>query len=84
MSTSTESPQRRLRMTGKQQEEISIIFRPDEEVRPFHCPTCGCFQFNRKLRIMAMLELGMEQVLLVPPISPVCRRCGCIFHCFVL
>jgi len=84
MSIRTESISRRLRIEGRQPEEIAVILRPSDEAVAFHCPTCGTFQFNRKHRIIAILEDDMSQLLVVPPISPVCRKCGTVFHVYML
>jgi len=84
MSVRTESIQRRLRIEGRVPEEITVLFRPSEESVAFHCPTCGTFQFYRKHRIIALVEDDMSQILAVPPISPVCRKCGTVFHIYVL
>lgn len=60
--------------------EISLWFRASTEARSFHCPTCGKNQFYRQHHIIAIIEDDMSQVLMTPPLTWQCQKCGDIFH----
>lgn len=65
-------------------QEASFWLEASTEGRAFHCFNCGRFQFYIQHRIIAVVQADMTQVLLTPPISPQCQKCGCVFHLHIL
>lgn len=80
----TESVIRVLRLQGIEPNEITVWLQATGNSQAFHCPYCGKFQFYHQHRIIALVQDGMTQTLLPPPISPQCGKCGALFHVSIL
>lgn len=84
MSMKNESIIRILRIEGRIPDESEVLLQACNDARAFHCLTCGGFMFYRQHRVVAIVQDDMSQVLLSPPLTVQCHKCGDIYRLRVM
>lgn len=80
MSKATESIKRVLKLEGRIPEETTVMLAASNDGKRFNCVSCAAFLFNHQHRIVALVEDDMSNVLLSPPITLQCHKCGHVYH----